>query len=107
MSDSSPRLVLVTAPDADVARRVATVLVEERLAACANLIHGVTSVFRWEGAVQEEGEILLVFKTRAAHLEAFERRLAELHPYDVPECVAVAPDRVAADYLAWLVDATG
>jgi periplasmic divalent cation tolerance protein len=106
MSDAALRVVLVTAPDAECARRLARTLVEERLAACANLLPGVTSVYRWEGAVQEDGEVLLVFKTTDLRLPAFEARLMELHPYEVPECVALAPDRVAAPYLAWLQGAT-
>ena len=106
MSDAAPRVVLVTAPDAEHARRIARALVEERLVACANLLTGVTSVYRWEGAVQEDAEVLLVLKTRAGRLDALEARLGALHPYDVPEFVALAPEHVAAPYLAWLVDAT-
>jgi len=106
MSDAAPRVVLVTAPDAEHARRVARALVEERLVACANLVPGVTSVYRWEGAVQEDAEVLLVLKTRAGRLEALEARLGELHPYDVPEFVAIEPGHVGALYLAWLLDAT-
>jgi periplasmic divalent cation tolerance protein len=100
--DASPRVVLVTAPDPESATRLARGLVEARLAACVNVLPGVTSVYRWEGAVHEDGEVLLVVKTRAAHLPALEAHLAAHHPYDVPECVALAPDRVEARYLAWL-----
>ena len=99
---AAPRVVLVTAPDREVALELARELVGRRLAACVNLVPGVTSVYRWEGAVQEDPEVLLVCKTTAARIEAFERALAELHPYDVPECVALAPDSVEAGYLSWL-----
>lgn len=102
MSDAAPRVVLVTAPDADCARRLAEALVGERLAACANLLPGVTSIYRWEGAVEEATEVLLILKTRAGLVPEIEARLVDLHPYDVPECVAIAPDRVGAPYLAWL-----
>lgn len=102
MSDASPRVVLATAPDAACARQLAEALVGERLAACANLVPGVTSIYRWEGAVEEASEVLLILKTRAGLLPDLEARLTELHPYDVPACVALAPDRVAAPYLAWL-----
>ncbi len=105
MSASDVRLVFVTAPDPATARELARTLVRERLAACANLVAGITSVYHWEGAVQEEGEVLLIFKTHAARLSAFESRLSELHPYEVPECVALAPVAVLPAYLAWLEDA--
>jgi len=106
MPDAALRVVLVTAPDMDCARGLARTLVEERLAACANMVPGVCTVYRWEGAVQEDDEVLLVFKTSDQRLLAFEERLMELHPYDVPACVALPPDRVAEPYLAWLQAAT-
>ena len=106
MSDAAPRVVLVTAPDPEVARQLARTLVEERLIACANLLPGVTSVYRWEGAVQEEPEVLLVLKTRAGRLPELEARLGDLHPYDVPELVALDPSHVAAPYFAWLQAST-
>jgi periplasmic divalent cation tolerance protein len=101
-ADEAPRVVLITAPDGEVARALARGLVEQRLAACANLLPAVTSVYRWEGAVQEDAEVLLVVKTVRARLEALEAYLDEHHPYDVPECVALAPAAVSDAYLAWL-----
>jgi len=103
----APRVVLVTAPDRDVALALARALVERRVAACANLVAGVTSVYRWEGAVEEDAEVLLVIKTVAARLGELEALLDELHPYDVPECVALEPASVSAAYLAWMVGETG
>ena len=85
---------------------LAKALVGEGLAACANLLPGVTSVFRWEGKMEEVSEVLLLLKTRADLLPAIEKRLDDLHPYDVPACVSLAPDRVAAPYLAWLESMT-
>ena len=102
----SPRVVLVTAPDEDVGRRLARALVERRLAACANLIPGVRSIYRWDGEVRDEAEVLLVIKTVAGRISELEAALAELHPYDVPECIALEPASVEAKYLAWLVDET-
>ena len=104
---AEPRVVLVTAPDVDVAKRLARGLVEARLAACVNVVGGVTSVYRWEGATHEDPEVLLVVKTTAERLEALEAWLAEEHPYDVPECVALEVARVEAKYLAWLVGEVG
>jgi periplasmic divalent cation tolerance protein len=101
------RVVLITAPAGEVAVGLARHLVGERLVACVNVVPAVTSVYRWEGEVQEEQEALLVAKTRASLVPELERRLDELHPYDVPECVTLAPERVEASYLAWLLQATG
>lgn len=99
------RVLLTTAPDLDVARRLARAWVEAGLAACANLVPGVTSVYAWEGAVQEDAEVLLVVKTTVAGAARLERALADDHPYDVPECVVLAPEHVAPAYLEWLVRA--
>ena len=103
---SAARVVLIRAPDEECAREIARSLVDERLLACASIVPRVTSIFRWEGAVQEESEALLVGKTTDARLQELETRLLALHPYDVPECVALAPAHVEAKYLAWLVGAT-
>jgi len=99
------RIVLTTAPDLDVARELARGLVAERLAACCNLLGGVTSVYRWEGAVQEAAEVLLILKTSAERLPALEAALLARHPYDVPEVCALAPEAVEPRYLAWLLGA--
>jgi len=102
-ANGEPRVVLVTAPDRETARTIARRLVEERRAACVNLVPGITSVYRWKGAIEEEPEVLMLVKTSAAQLPGLEARLAELHPYDVPECVALEPARVEPAYLAWLL----
>jgi len=97
---SAARVVLITHP-ARGARAFAHGLVEKRLAACVNLL-AFESVYRWRGAVEGGRERLLVVKTTAAKLAALERHLARAHPYDLPECVALAPARVERRYLAWL-----
>lgn len=94
------RLVLVTHPR-EGAGAFARALVEARLAACVNRLP-VTSVYRWEGAVQEDEEVLLVVKTAAGRLADLERHVLAAHPYDVPEFVVLEPGAVAAPYLAWL-----
>jgi len=96
-------LVLCTFPDADQARQIGTVLVEKQLAACVNLLPGVTSIYRWQGKIEEAGETLAIFKTTRAVWDAFEKELAALHPYDVPEIVAVEPSAVSAAYASWVV----
>lgn len=95
-------VVYVTAPDLDVATRLGRALVEEELAACCNLVPGVRSIYRWQGAVQEDGEVLLVIKTRAARLEALTARVVALHPYDLPEVIALPVTAGHLPYLAWV-----
>jgi len=82
-------------------------LVESQLAACVNLIPGVESIYRWEGKVQHDAEVLAILKTTAAGLAALERRLKEVHPYDTPEIVALKPETVEARYGAWVRGAVG
>jgi periplasmic divalent cation tolerance protein len=99
--------VLSTAPDGDTAARIASALVGERLIACANLLPGVTSVYRWQGAVETSSEVLMVMKTPRALAEAAMRRLAELHPYQVPEAIVVSIDAGLPAYLRWVHEETG
>jgi periplasmic divalent cation tolerance protein len=99
-------VVLCTAPDAPTASRLAETLVAERLAACANLLPAVQSVYRWEGKVERAAEVLLIIKTTAAHYPALEARLRELHPYEVPEIIALPITAGSAPYLRWLDDNT-
>jgi periplasmic divalent cation tolerance protein len=100
-------LVWMTAPDETAAERIGRALVDERLAACATVIPGVRSVYRWEGEVRVEGEVQVLFKTRRALLGTFFARAAELHPYEVPELVATPLCGVAGAYRAWVLDETG
>ncbi len=101
------RVALCTAPDADTARRIARALVEERLVACVNLVAGVTSIYRWQGAVEEAGEVLLVMKTVATRVPAVTARVRELHPYDVPELIALPVDAALPAYASWVAAETG
>ena len=99
------RIVFVTAPP-DTATELARRLVEERLAACANVIPGLRSIFRWKGAVQDEPETLLVMKTQEARLTALMERVLALHPHDTPEVIALEPSAGLPAYLAWVVAET-
>ena len=96
------RIVLCTCPDAATASRLARTLIDERLAACVNAIDGVVSTYRWQDAVHVDNEVLLVIKTTADRLDAMQARLIVLHPYEVPEILAIAPSEGAAPDLAWL-----
>ncbi|HEY6446645.1 MAG TPA: divalent-cation tolerance protein CutA [Acidobacteriaceae bacterium] len=100
------RLVLTTAGSRDEAERIAHALVEQRVAACVNLLPGLTSIYRWHGAIESAGEILLLIKTAAQHLDALEATLRDLHSYDVPELLVLAPESASHPYLAWLVSST-
>jgi periplasmic divalent cation tolerance protein len=84
------------------AAAAARVLVEERLAACVNVLPAMTSVYRWEGAVQQEAEEQVVIKTTADRLARLESRLRELHPYDVPEFLVISADAGSEAYLKWV-----
>ena len=101
-SSADPRVVLMTAPDDEVAERLARSFVSRGLAACVNRVSGVTSTYRWEGEVIEDAEVLLLVKTTAGQLGALEMAVHAEHPYDVPEFVALEPASVGASYLAWL-----
>jgi periplasmic divalent cation tolerance protein len=95
-------VVLSTAPDTATGEGIARVLVEERLAACVNVVPGLVSVYHWKGAVARDSEVLCVIKTRRALLARMARRLGELHPYDVPEILSLRVQAGARPYLAWL-----
>lgn len=98
---------LMTAPSKEVAERIVRDLVERGLVACGNVLGGVRSIYRWRGAVEEADEVLAVMKARASDVEAVGRRVQELHPYEVPEWIALPVSGGLAAYLEWLVDETG
>lgn len=104
MDAGQPILVYVTCADAGQARAIARALVEERLAACANIVPGMTAIYRWQGAVEEGAEALLLLKTAAGRFDALAARARALHSYQCP-CVLAVPI-VAGDpaYLAWLAE---
>ena len=81
---------------------VARVLVEERLAACVNVLPAMTSIYRWDGAVQQDAEEQVVIKTTADRVEALQARLRELHPYELPEFLVIGVDSGSEKYLEWV-----
>ncbi len=98
--------VYITASDRDEARRLARALVENRLAACANIFDGMTSVYRWEGAVQESGEAVVVAKTREDLVPALTEAVTELHSYDCPCVVSLPLTGGSEEFLAWIAAET-
>ena len=104
MSSSAPRVALVLttiAADAD-GPALARTLVEERLAACVNVLPPMTSVYRWKGQVEQDREQQMVIKTTMDRVPALEARIRELHTYDLPEFLVITADAGAANYLVWL-----
>lgn len=95
-------LVVCNAPDEETAERIATTLVAEQLAACVNILGPCRSVYRWQGAVERAEEIPLLIKTRADAYPQLEARLAALHPYEVPEIVALPVAQGLPSYLTWV-----
>ena len=96
------QLVLTTCPDAKAADMIARSLVENRLAACVNIVSSIQSVYRWQGQVESATEHLLVIKIREADYAAVQRRIAELHSYELPEVIAVPIENGSPAYLRWL-----
>jgi periplasmic divalent cation tolerance protein len=106
---SSPEdihLLYCTCPDTEVAQRIARALVEQRLAACVNIVPGLRSIYRWKDAVQDEAECLLLIKTRESHIETLIESVRRLHPYELPEVIAVPVVAGLAPYLDWIRDNT-
>ena len=99
-----PAIVYVTHPESGI-KEFAQALVERRVAACVNILPAAQSIYRWEGKVEASEEHLLIIKTDETRLEELEAAVLELHPYDVPEFVAVKTIRVSDAYQAWLQDA--
>jgi periplasmic divalent cation tolerance protein len=101
------RVILVTAPDREVALDLARKLVANGLAACGNVVPGITSVFRWEGRIQEDPEALLILKVHEPQVPEVIRRIPELHPYDVPEVLVLGVEAGFQPYLDWVASESG
>lgn len=95
-------LVLCTCPDNIVAKNLAQALVERKLAACVNIISAIQSIYRWEEEIHMDNEVLLLIKTTKEAWESLEQTLLELHPYDVPEIIAMPITAGTKDYLSWV-----
>ena len=105
-SESGVLLVLTNLPDATTAKSLATQLVEQRLAACVNILAPCQSVYRWRGAVEEASEVPLLIKTAPARYARLEEVIRALHPYELPEIIALPVTQGLPDYLAWVNEET-
>ena len=99
-------IVFTSAPDRGVAEKIARALVEMKLAACVNIMAECTSVYRWQDKIETAGEVPLMIKTRGAIYDEVEAQIRRLHPYELPEIVAVTVERGLPDYLDWVSAAT-
>jgi periplasmic divalent cation tolerance protein len=102
----TPTMIYITTSSTEEALRIGRDVVALRLAACANVLPGVTSVFRWQGEVQEDGETALILKTRSELVEALTKRVKELHSYDCPCVVALPITGGNPDFLRWIAEET-
>ena len=105
-SSLSMVVVLVTAPDEEVAAQLARTLVQERIVACAQILPGLTSYYSWENQLECSGEVLLILKARQERLAALDQRVRELHPNEVPQIVALPACHVEEHYARWVMDVT-
>ncbi|NLF54803.1 MAG: divalent-cation tolerance protein CutA [Thauera phenolivorans] len=106
MSATQTLLVFTNLPDAAAAAKLATLVVEQRLAACVNILAPCSSVYRWAGAVETAGEVPLLIKTSAVRYPALEAAILAAHPYELPEIVAVPVERGLPAYLRWVAAET-
>ena len=102
MTHSDAIVVLTTVANDDEAVRLVRALLERRLIACGTLVPGARSVYRWQGKIADEQEVLLLLKTRSARVQALQQAFAELHPYKVPELLALSVDSGLEKYLDWI-----
>ncbi len=107
MEKESFQVVLITAAKIEEAERIANVLVEERLAACINLIERCRSVYRWKGEIVHDEEVLMIVKTDRAHFSMLRKRVLELHSYENPEIIALDIQAGSQPYLDFLNEALG
>ena len=99
--------VFVTASSHEEGERIASTLVNERLAACGNIIKGITSIYTWDNELCKDDEILLILKTRREKFDELSIRIKEMHSYDVPEIIAISIVDGSKEYLDWVKQSTG
>ena len=106
-SSSNYLIVLNTCPDETVAETIAETLVSQRLAACVNIIPRIRSIYAWQGNIEHDDEVLLLIKTHKDQFQALQKSILQLHPYELPEVVAVSLETGLAGYLSWIDQSVG
>ena len=99
-------VIYCTCPDIETAQRISRLAVEQRLAACINQIPGITSIYTWDGNIQEDQEVLLIVKTTEERFDEFQKLVNDEHPYDLPEIIALPVTQGSPDYLDWIKQCT-
>ncbi len=102
--EKHPQLILCTCPDRGCAENLANTVIEQRLAACVNILPGVSSVYRWQGKLESSDEILLLIKTHNHAYPDLEQLIRQLHPYELPEIIAVPIENGLPAYLNWILE---
>lgn len=103
---STVSVVMMTVPDEPVAVSIVGTVVEERLAACGNLLPKIRSIYRWQGEICDDTEVLVMLKTAESRFTKLKKRLIELHPYECPEVIQIEVQDGSTDYLSWVVNQT-
>jgi periplasmic divalent cation tolerance protein len=99
-------VVYITAPNEEEAAKIAKAVVEERLAACVNIVKGIRSIYSWQGKIEDDPEVLMIAKTQRNLFETLKKRVKELHSYTIPEIIAMPIIEGSEDYLNWLKEST-
>jgi periplasmic divalent cation tolerance protein len=99
-------VVYITAPSEEDAVMIARALVEQKLAACVNIVRNIRSIYSWQGKIEDDMEVLMIAKTQKKHFDALSEKVKELHSYDVPEIIAMPILKGSDDYLEWIKDST-
>lgn len=99
-------VVLVTVPQEEEAAQMANTLIDERLAACVNILKDIRSLYRWKGAIEDEGEVLMVVKTQERLFESLVKRIKQMHSYSVPEIIALPIVKGSDNYIQWMKEET-
>lgn len=100
-------VVFITAPDEENSVKIARTLIEEKLAGCVNIVRNIRSIYFWQGKIEDESELLMIVKTKRELFNKLKEKVKSLHPYTVPEIIAMPVIEGSEDYLKWLDEATG
>jgi periplasmic divalent cation tolerance protein len=102
----TPSIIYCTCPDMETASRISRLLISQHMAACVNQVPGITSIYEWEGKIEENNEVLLLIKSTEERFDSIKTLVIEEHPYELPELIAVPVSRGLPDYLDWIKQCT-